>query len=180
MNEISQEKPWMGQGRAGMRRRRSPPVNQTTLNSTYNEKKYAEILLRYRWLFIKDDFIIGRVECITQTSELSKKISEVSKIEKKLITHPNFTTPVQSVDSPSKEVINRKLMMKDIPFYPDPMYRPPLKPTRISTLESPENIDINPEINVEFKENSRLQGLISQTYQRPVSHSSKNLENWKV
>ena len=60
-----------------------------TLNSAYNEKKYAEILLCYRWLFIKGnvfigewgifdtevflhysqffikgDFIIGRVECI--------------------------------------------------------------------------------------------------------------------
>ena len=60
-----------------------------TLNSTYNEKKYAEILLCYRQLFVKDDvfigersifgaevflcyrqffiksnFVIGRVECI--------------------------------------------------------------------------------------------------------------------
>ena len=60
-----------------------------TLNSTYNEKKYAEILLHYRQLFVKNDvfigergifgaevflhyrpffiksnFIIGRVECI--------------------------------------------------------------------------------------------------------------------
>ena len=63
----------------------------STLNSAYNEKKYAEILLRYRLLFvkvdvfigewgifgaevflrysrffIKDDFIIGRVECTSQ------------------------------------------------------------------------------------------------------------------
>ena len=30
-----------------------------TLNSTYNEKKYAEILLRYRWLFIKGNVFIG-------------------------------------------------------------------------------------------------------------------------
>ena len=52
-SEISQEKPRIGQGRAGVRRRRSPPINQT----------------------------------ITQTSELSKKIPEVSKIEKKVITH---------------------------------------------------------------------------------------------
>ena len=32
---------------------------QCTLNSFYNEKKYAEILLRYRWVFIKDDVLIG-------------------------------------------------------------------------------------------------------------------------
>ena len=30
-----------------------------TLNSVYNEKKYAEILLRYRWVFVKDDVLIG-------------------------------------------------------------------------------------------------------------------------
>ena len=33
--------------------------HSTTLNSTYNEKKYAEILLHYRQLFIKDDVFIG-------------------------------------------------------------------------------------------------------------------------
>ena len=70
--EISQEKPMMGQGRAGMRRRRPPPINNT----------------------------------ISQTSELSKKIPEASKIEKKVITHPDFTTPVQSVNNPSAGVIN--------------------------------------------------------------------------
>ena len=30
-----------------------------TLNSAYNEKKYADILLRYRWLFVKGNVIIG-------------------------------------------------------------------------------------------------------------------------
>ena len=30
-----------------------------TLNSTYNEKKYAEILLRYRQLFVKGNIFIG-------------------------------------------------------------------------------------------------------------------------
>ena len=103
-NEISQEKPRMGQGRAGMRRRRPPPINQT----------------------------------VTQTSDLSKKIPEVSKVEKKVITHPDFTTPVQSVNNPSAGVINRMPMIKDIPIYPDPTYRPPPKPTRVPTSESPE------------------------------------------
>ena len=61
-NEISQDKPRVCQGRAGMRRKRPPPINKT----------------------------------ITQTSELSKKMPEVSKIENKVITHPDFTAPVQS------------------------------------------------------------------------------------
>ena len=30
-----------------------------TLNSTYNKKKYVEILLHYRWLFVKGDINIG-------------------------------------------------------------------------------------------------------------------------
>ena len=66
-NEISKEKPWIGSGRAGMRRRRPLSINKT----------------------------------INQTSELSKKIPEVSKIEKKVISDSDFTTPVQSVNSPS-------------------------------------------------------------------------------
>ena len=53
--EISQEKPRIGQGDAGMKRGMSP-IKQTN------------------------------------ASEVSKKISELSKIEKKVITHPDFTT----------------------------------------------------------------------------------------
>ena len=30
-----------------------------TLNSAYNEKKYVEILLCFRWLYVKDDVFIG-------------------------------------------------------------------------------------------------------------------------
>ena len=96
-------------------------------------------------------------QTITQTSELSKEISEVFKIEKKVITHPDFTTPVQSVNHPSAEVINGMPMIKDIPIYPDATYRPPPKPKRVPTSEGPENIDIYPEININFDENSPFQ-----------------------
>ena len=66
-NKILQEKPRrIGQGKAGMRRRKSP-INQTT------------------------------------AAEMSKKIPEVSRIEKKVITHQDFTTPVQSLSNPSKQ-----------------------------------------------------------------------------
>ena len=33
-----------------------------TLNSTYNEKKYVEVFLHYRQLFIKGDIFIGEWE----------------------------------------------------------------------------------------------------------------------
>ena len=132
-NEISQERPRIGQRRAGMRRR-PPPINQT----------------------------------IAQTSELSKKIPETSKIENKVITHPDFTTPVQPVNNPCAEAIDKRPMIKDIPFYPDPTYGPPSKPVRISTSEGSEKTDISPEINIDFEENSPFQeGVISETYQRP-------------
>ena len=59
-------------------------------------------------------------------------------------------------------------MIKDIPFYPDPTYRPPPKLIRIPASEGPENIDNSPEINIDFKENYLFQeGVISETYQRP-------------
>ena len=89
----------------------------------------------------------------------------------KVINQPDFATPVQSINNSSAEVINRKPIQKinkDIPFYPDPTYRPPPKPVRIPTSESPENIDISPELNIDFEENSPFQeGVISETYQRP-------------
>ena len=101
-------------------------------------------------------------------SELPKKIPEVSKIEKKVISHPDFTTPVQAINSSSAEAINRKTMIKDIPFYPDPIYRPLPKPIKIPRSEGLENIDISPEINIDLEENSPFQeGVILETYHRP-------------
>ena len=135
-NETSQEKPWIGQGRAGMRRRK-PFINQP----------------------------------IAQWAELSKKTPEASKIEKEVRNQPDFTTPVPSISNSSMQVINRRMIQKintDIPFYPDPTYRPPLKPVWIPMSESPENIDISLELNTDFEKNSPFQeGVILETYQRP-------------
>ena len=84
---------------------------------------------------------------------------------------PNFTTPWKSISHPCTDMINRRMMQKinkDIPSYPDPIYRPPPKPVRSAMSEFPGNIDINLEQNTDFKENSLFQeGVISKTYQRP-------------
>ena len=107
-------------------------------------------------------------QAITQTSELSKEIPEVSKIVTGITSQADFTTPVQSITNANAEVIHRRPMIKDILFYPDPMYRPPPKPVRTPMPESSESTDINQEINIDFKENSPFQeGVISETYQRP-------------
>ena len=87
---------------------------------------------------------------------------------------------MQSIDNYSVELINRRpiqKIIKDIHFYPDPTYRSPPKPVRIPTSESPENIDISPELNIDFEENSSFQGVISETYQRPDKYFFKNLKN---
>ena len=58
---------------------------------------------------------------------------------------------------------------REIPFYPDLIYRPPPRPP--DNLQSPriENkADNSPRIDLEFEENSPHQeGIISETYQRP-------------
>ena len=70
---------------------------------------------------------------------------------------------------------------KDIPFYSDPVYRPPTKPLKIPMPEIPVNMDINPELKTNFEENLPFQeGVILETYQRPDKYFFKNLKNWKV
>ena len=101
-----------------------------------------------------------------QSAEHSQKIPEVPKIENKVVNVPNFAIPVQSISNPSMETINRRMMQKiskDIPFYPDPTYRPHPKPVRIPMLEVPGNIDINLELYTGFEENSPFQEGVPKT-----------------
>ena len=101
-NEILQEKPGIGQRRAGIRRRRPLPINQA----------------------------------ITQTSELSKKIPEASKLETGTTNQADSTAPAQSIINSNADATHRRPQIKDIPpFYPDPTYRPPPKPVEIPTQE---------------------------------------------
>ena len=66
-------------------------------------------------------------------------------------------------------------LIPDVPFHPGPTYRAPSKPTRShmprsleSSQSSPSVENINPDINLDFEEDSLLQeGVISKTFQRP-------------
>ena len=64
-------------------------------------------------------------------------------------------------------------MIQDIgresPFYPDPNFRPPPKPIKSAVLDIPGSLlDIDPELNTNFKDNSPFQeGVISELYQSP-------------
>ena len=49
----------------------------------------------------------------------------------KITNQPDFTTPVQSFTPPNELVTPGRPVIKDIPFYLDPTYRPLSKPTGI-------------------------------------------------
>ena len=68
---------------------------------------------------------------------------------------------------------------RDIPFYPDPIYRSPPKPKESLWLPRIKSkTDASPGIDMGFEENSLYQEwIISETYQRPDNHISKNWEN---
>ena len=56
-----------------------------------------------------------------------------------------------------------------VPFYPDPLMKPPPRPPDIKTQNDRQtNLDLDLEINKDFEENSPYQeGIISEIYQRP-------------
>ena len=66
---------------------------------------------------------------------------------------------------------HRRPVIKDSPFYPDPSYRPPPKPIGTpmpGSSQGSESTDINPDINIDFEENSpSLEDIISEIYQKP-------------
>ena len=71
-------------------------------------------------------------------------------------------------------ITHTKPLIQDVPFHPGPTYRPPSKPIRPNMPRSQESSqssssveNINPVINLDFKENSPFQeGVISETFQR--------------
>ena len=75
-------------------------------------------------------------------------------------------------------------LIQDVSFYPGPVYRPPPKPIRPvmsnqqSSQSSPGIEDINPNINLEFEENSPFQeGVLSKAFQRLENHFFNSLKN---
>ena len=73
-------------------------------------------------------------------------------------------------------------LIPDVPFHPGLTYRPPPKPIRSnipgsqgSPLSSLSVENINPDLNLDFEENSPFhEGVISETPKRPDKSFSKN------
>ena len=71
-------------------------------------------------------------------------------------------------------ITDTKPLIPDVPFHPGPTYRPPPKPIRSNmprsqkSSQSSSSVEkINPDINLDFKENSPFQeGVISAMFQR--------------
>ena len=69
-------------------------------------------------------------------------------------------------------MVKRKTMQdisREIPTYPDSIYRPPPKLTEIPLQEIPRNLtDLEMDINTDFEENAPYEEcVVSETYQRP-------------
>ena len=86
-------------------------------------------------------------------------IPESSGIHTKIIPIPDSTIPqTRSSDDSCSRLVKIKTIQdisREIPRYPDPIYRPPPKPTEIPLQEVPKNFsDFDPEINMDIKKNS--------------------------
>ena len=90
----------------------------------------------------------------------------------------NITTNSTDVPVPEQlitdktEAITRRTIQdknRELPFYPDLIYRPsPMPPENLQPDSLESKPDIRPKIDVEFEENSPHQeGIISKLYQRP-------------
>ena len=130
-------KPCIGQGRVGLKRKRSDPINQT----------------------------------INPTLELSQNIPGETKIETGKTNLDCSKYPMHIVNNADSGMVHTKPLIPDVPFHLGLTYRPPPKPIRSyaprsqessQSLSSVENI--NPNINLDFKENSPFQGVISEFF----------------
>ena len=78
------------------------------------------------------------------------------------------------INNANARMTHTRLLIPDVPFHPGPVYRPPPKPVRSNVPRSQESSqssssveNINPDINLDFKENLLFQeGVISETFQR--------------
>ena len=81
---------------------------------------------------------------------------------------------MHSINNADAGMTHTRPLIPDVPFHPGLAYMPPPKPIISNVPRSQENSqsslsveNINPDINLDFEENSPFQeGIISQTFQR--------------
>ena len=141
--QVVQNRPRLGQGRAGIRSRKPQPVD-------------------------------GKIASTSKSQEIPK-IPMVQKVTKDGM---DFPVPQQLIMDKTEAITRGTLQDKnrELPFYPDPIYRPPPRPPESLQPPSPESkTDSRPKIDVEFEENSPYQeGNISKFYQSLINHTFRN------
>ena len=132
-------KPHIHQGRAGLKRKRSDPINQT----------------------------------INPPSELSQKIPGETKIQTGITNLVHSKDPMHSINNVDAGMTHTRPLISDAPFHPGPTYSHPKpigsnNPSDQESSQSSLSVEnINPDINLDFEENSPFQkGVISETFQR--------------
>ena len=89
------------------------------------------------------------------------------------------------------KMTNNNPLIPDVPFHPGPVYRPPPKPIKQdmsypqSSQSSTSIVDINPNINFDFEENSQSyysefhfrKALCPKHFRDQTSHFFKNQKN---
>ena len=99
-------------------------------------------------------------QTINQPSDLSQKIPGRMDLETGKTNQAHSKDLKHSINNMNGKITDNKPLIPDVPFHPGPVYRPPHKPIR-------HDVDINPNINFDFKENSPFQeGVMSETFQR--------------
>ena len=80
---------------------------------------------------------------------------------------------MHSINNVNGKITDNKPFIPNVPFHPEPVYRPPPKSIRhdMSNQQGSQILsdieDINPNINFNFEENSPFQeGVMSETFQR--------------
>ena len=96
---------------------------------------------------------------VTEKPPLVVLQPSTSKVQDIAIPVPNFATPqVKSKGDTSTKMIDRKTVQevgREIPVYPDPVYRPFSKPVIPSMPNIPGSLpDIDPELNMDFNNNN--------------------------
>ena len=99
-------------------------------------------------------------QALNQPSDVTQEIPGRTKIV------IGKTNSIHITNSTSDRLINNNIpFMPDVPLHPDPLLRAPKQQT---IEQNAQEIDPNPNINLDFEENSTFQeGIMSETFQRP-------------
>ena len=99
-------------------------------------------------------------QVIKQPSNVSQEIPGRTKIV------IGKTNSIHSTKCTNNRLVNNNPFMPDVPFHPDPLLRPPKQqPIKQNITQNIQEINLNPNINLDFEENSPFQeGVMSETF----------------